>query len=63
MKLPYDYVSREVDLLYDKKFDDNDLNGINNHCDFIRAFINACGWEEDQFIQVMMGFEQGDILN
>lgn len=48
-KLPYDYVSREVDKLYEKNFDEKDLVSIDEHCAFIATFINACGWTEDEF--------------
>lgn len=64
IKLPYAYVTQEVDKLYDKKFEENDLDGINKHCDFIREFINACGWTEEAYIRVMMGFDPDpDSLN
>lgn len=56
-KLPYSYVSQHVDKLYEKQFDESDVNGINKHCDFIREFINACGWDETDFIRAMMGYE------
>lgn len=59
-KLPYAYVSSHVDRLYDKMFDEDDLVGIDKHCDFIREFINACGYSEDEFIRLMMGFEPLD---
>lgn len=55
-KLPYDYVTREVDKLYEKRFDEKDLVSIDKHCDFIREFINACGWTEEEYIRAMMGF-------
>jgi hypothetical protein len=54
MKLPYMYVSREVDKLYEKQFDDD--VSIENHCDFIVAFLYACGWTEEEYIRAMFGF-------
>jgi len=56
-KLPYEYVSREVDKLYEKQFEENDLVSIDKHCAFIVDFLNACGWTEDEFIRAMFGFE------
>ncbi len=56
-KLPYEYVSREVDKLYAKEFAENDTAGIDKHIAFIVTFINACGWTEDEFIRAMWGFE------
>jgi hypothetical protein len=59
-KLPYDYVSLQVDKLYERNFDENNIEGINNHCEFIADFIKACGWDEESFIRAMMGFEPLD---
>ncbi len=56
-KLPYEYVSREVDKLYEKEFDSSETGAIEKHCEFIAAFIRACGWTEDEFIRAMFGFE------
>jgi len=59
-KLPYDYVTREVDKLYEKRFDDSEVDAINKHCEFIADFIRACGWTEEEYIRAMMGFEPLD---
>jgi hypothetical protein len=56
-KLPFEYVESHVDKLYEKQFDEDDLKSIDNHCDFIREFINSCGWTEEEYIRSMMGFE------
>lgn len=55
-KLPYEYVNREVDKLYEKRFEDHEVDAINKHCEFIAEFIRACGWTEDEYIRAMMGF-------
>lgn len=55
-KLPYDYVSKKVDELYEKQFSPNDLASIEKHCEFIASFINACGWTEEEYIRAMFGF-------
>lgn len=61
-KLPYDYVSKEVDKLYEKEFSSKEYEAINKHCEFIADFIRACGWTEENFIRAMMGFEPLDKL-
>lgn len=53
MKLPFEYVSREVDKLYDQVIDQSDIDGINKHCLFILDFIHACGWREDDLLNQM----------
>jgi len=51
MKLPYEQVSIEVDKLYDKKFPATATNReIEEHCQFIATFIEACGWDTESFI-------------
>jgi len=56
-RLPYTYVLKHVDKLYEKKFAEHDIKGINDHCEFICAFIKASGWSEDDFIRASMGFQ------
>jgi len=53
MKLSLQYVAREVDKLYEKQFDASETNAIKKHCEFIRDFINACGWDEDDLLRAM----------
>lgn len=55
MKVPFSILLSQVDKLYEKSFDKNDLEGINKHCDFIREFVNASGWDEVEFIKEMIG--------
>jgi hypothetical protein len=57
-KIKYDIVALQVELLYQKDFDPHDIAGINNHCDYIRSFIESCGWVIDDFIREMMGFNK-----
>jgi len=52
-KLPYEYVARYVDELYEYPLNDSSEEEIVEHCEFIREFINACGWDEDELLRVM----------
>lgn len=61
MKLPFSYVEKEVDKLYEKHYAEQNLKGIHEHCDFIGKFIEACGWEQNNFARVLMGFDDPDI--
>jgi hypothetical protein len=63
LKLPFDYVDREVDKLYQKEFDSSEVDAINKHCEFIADFIRACGWTEDEYIRAMFRFEPLDESN
>lgn len=47
-RLPFDYVDREVEKLYDKKLD----GPLEDHISFISSFIEACGWTEEEFMDV-----------
>lgn len=63
MKLSYEYVSKEVDKLYEKEFDLNESKTIDAHCEFIVSFINACGWTEEEYIRAMFGFAPLEQMN
>jgi hypothetical protein len=63
IKVPFVYLSKQVDELYDKQFSLNDNKGIENHCEFIVAFINAAGWSEEEYIRAMFGFDPIDQSN
>ncbi len=53
MKLPYFYVSAQVDILFKKQFEKNQELEINQWCDFIIAYIELCGWTTDEYILAM----------
>lgn len=55
-KQSWEYVSREIDSLYEKKFDSNDTKGIEAHCLFIVDFLHACGWTEQEYFDALSGF-------
>lgn len=63
MRLPYDYVSNQVDLLYEKKIDTSSEQAINDHCLFIQDFIKSCGWDLDDFIRCTMGYSSNYQVN
>lgn len=65
IKLPYDYITKEVDKLYDREIDPNDLEAVSRQCEFIQTFIESCGWTTEDYIDVMIGVksEQKAILN
>ena len=46
MKLPFAYVDREVEKLYEKPLD----GPLEDHIAFIAAFIEAFGWTEEDFM-------------
>jgi hypothetical protein len=53
-RIKYDQLYIQVDSLFQKEFDPNDTKGINEHCDYIRTFIESCGWDVDSFIRAML---------
>ena len=60
VKQSWEYVSREVDKLYEKKFDDKDVQAIEAHCAFIVDFLHACGWTEQEYFDALSGFHALD---
>lgn len=55
-KLPFDYVLREVEKLYARPIPTHETAAIDKQCAFIVAFINACGWTEEEFQRADFGF-------
>ena len=64
-KLPYQYVAKLVEEMYDKNTDLTDEAEIDKQCELISTFIKACGWEEDELMGIMIGFDpiEDDELN
>lgn len=52
-KIPYEILSVEVNKLYTKEFSPEDNQGIIEHCEFIRKFIESCGWTVESYIDRM----------
>ena len=57
-KIKFEILSLEVEKLYLKEFEDKDVSGINEHCEFIADFINAAGWTEEEYIRRMFDFDK-----
>lgn len=53
-RMPFDYVMKEVDKLYDSHVDENDVTGIIDMLNTISAFLESAGWTEDEFIQMSL---------
>lgn len=57
MKLPFDYVARHVDNLFEESEKLLDDAEIDKYCQLVSAFIIACGWDETEFWRVMYGHD------
>lgn len=53
MRLPYNYVSRQVDILFERQFELNQVDDINAWCDFIIGYIESCGWNVNDYVEMM----------
>lgn len=53
-KMPFDYVMKEVDKLYDSHIDENDADGIIDMLNTITSFLEAAGWTEEEFIEMSL---------
>jgi hypothetical protein len=60
MKVPFEILFLEVEKLYQKQFDPSDTISIEEHCDFIRIFIESCGWTSDEYIRRMFDSKQSN---
>lgn len=57
-KLPCEYVLREVEKLYQKRFEDHETDAIEKHIAFIVEFIHACGWTEEEYMEAFTRSQQ-----
>lgn len=55
IKQPYYFLNKEVDKLFERSFDEKDVQAIEEHCKFIEAFIIASGWSINEYTAAMMG--------
>lgn len=62
-KLPFEYVSKHVDALYDKPLDKGDPNALDKHIEFIVSFLHASGWNEESWTRATFGFDDLSNLN
>lgn len=49
MRVAYPILAYQVELLYQKQFDDSQVKAINEHCEYIATFIKAAGWDEEEY--------------
>ena len=59
-KIPYRILALQVELLYQKEFDDNNLKAIEDHCEYIAQYIKACGWDELEYFERWMQEQDQD---
>jgi len=53
VKLPYEYVSKHVELLYQRQFEPHQIEDINAWCNFIIEYIESCGWSTEEYVAAM----------
>lgn len=58
-RIPFCVVSLEVEKLYQRKFPVGNEKAITEHCEYISTFIEACGWQIDEYFDRWTA-EQGD---
>lgn len=54
IKVAFETLDFQVAHMYTKKFDEDDIQAINQYCENIAEFIKACGWDEESYIQRLM---------
>jgi hypothetical protein len=56
-KMPFQLLDFEVKKLYSKPFSPTDIVGVNAYCDFIREYIESCGWAPEEYIERINRFD------
>jgi hypothetical protein len=63
LKLPYSYVSAQVEILFQKQFKADQELEINQWCNFIIEYIELCGWTSEEYILAMFEEYRGQKEN
>jgi len=56
-QIQFEIVQLEVEKLFEQGIYLTNTNDICNHFDFIRKFIESCGWSYDSYVDKMMGWK------
>lgn len=57
MKIPYEIVSLEVNKMFLKDPEKMSQKEITENCNKISSFLDACGWDEEEFINRMFDID------
>lgn len=59
-KIPYAILALQVELLYQKKFPENNLKAIEDHCEYIAQYIESCGYSVAEYMELWMREQNQD---
>lgn len=62
-KIAYPILAMEVERLYQVQFDENDMEAIEKHIDFIATFIRSAGWDEEEYLDRWLQEQNGQQTN
>lgn len=65
MKIPIELLDLELEKIWQAglKINPNDQQKIEEHCRLVESFVEACGFDNEEYIRHMMGFDKADALN
>lgn len=50
-KIPFEILHASVEAMYNVKFEEHQLNEIDEHCLTIQAMIEGAGWTTEEYLQ------------
>lgn len=56
MKIKFEIVALQVEKMFEETIILTDVNEINNKFNFIREFIESCGWDYSSYTDKVMGW-------
>lgn len=62
-RVPYEILAPHIDRLYEKEFPVGADAAIEAHILDIVAFLHACGWTEEEYIQRYVSEPYGDLTS
>jgi hypothetical protein len=58
MRVQFEIMNLEVEKLFAINLQETDSIKLNERCDLIREFIEACGWDIESYGRRIMGFDK-----
>lgn len=58
MRQPYEITRSGLEKLFAKRINLDDKKEVEEHCNLIQEFLDACGWTSEEYIVEMFGFNK-----
>ena len=60
MKVPFEVVDIEIDKIFSSELDPDDPFAVDKQIKLVRELVEACGWDEEEYIARMFEFNESN---